>query len=343
VEREEYPLDALPRTLLAAVKEVNAFVQAPMAMAVCSALAALSLAIQAHYDVERAVNLRGPVGLALMAIGDSGERKTTLDGFFTKAIRDYENAQAEIAKPLLKNFRAATAAWEAKHSGIKDKIRQFAKESKQTLNLERDLRALEDEEPEAIKIPSLLHGDVTPEELARCMAKDWPSGGIISSEAGVVLGSHGMGKESAMRNFSLLNQLWDGGEVKIGRKTSESFTVRGARLTIALQVQEATLREFLRESGALARGTGFLARFLIAWPETTQGHRPFTEAPSSWPHLAAFNQRIAAILSQPAPLDENGGLVPVLLTLTTEAKAAWVVFHDAVESKVLSKNNLNNL
>jgi putative DNA primase/helicase len=150
-----------------------------------------------------------------------------------------------------------------------------------------------------------------------------------------------MGKESAMRNFSLLNQLWDGGEVKIGRKTSESFTVRGARLTIALQVQEATLREFLRESGALARGTGFLARFLIAWPETTQGHRPFTEAPSSWPHLAAFNQRIAAILSQPAPLDENGGLVPVLLTLTTEAKAAWVAFHDAVESKLAIGGDLH--
>ncbi len=30
-------------------------------------------------------------------------------------------------------------------------------------------------------------------------------------------------------------------------------------------------------SGALARGTGFLARFLVAWPESTQGHRPYSD------------------------------------------------------------------
>ena len=35
-----------------------------------------------------------------------------------------------------------------------------------------------------------------------------PSGGVISSEAGSVFGSHGMGKESVMRNLAALNQLW---------------------------------------------------------------------------------------------------------------------------------------
>ncbi len=66
---------------------------------------------------------------------------------------------------------------------------------------------------------------------------------------------------------------------------------------MALQVQEATLREFLAKSGALARGTGFLARFLMAWPESTQGYRPFTEAPKSWPHLgAALNAAIGELV-----------------------------------------------
>jgi hypothetical protein len=69
-----------------------------------------------------------------------------------------------------------------------------------------------------------------------------------------------------MRNLSLLNVLWDGGELSIGRRTSESFTVRGARLTVGLQIQEAALRSFFDRSGGLARGTGFLARFLVAWP-----------------------------------------------------------------------------
>ena len=64
-----------------------------------------------------------------------------------------------------------------------------------------------------------------------------------------------------MRNLTLLNVLWDGGTHSVGRRTSECFTVKGARLTVALQVQEPTLREFFARSGTLARGTGFLAGF----------------------------------------------------------------------------------
>ncbi len=128
-----------------------------------------------------------------------------------------------------------------------------------------------------------------------------------------------------MRNLGLLNQLWDGTSLSIDRRSCESFTVCGARLTVALQVQEPTLREFFTRSGALARGTGFLARFLLAWPESTQGQRRCTEAPENWPALAAFHRRIAAILDQPTPIDDDGALTPVLLSLAPKAKAAWVV------------------
>jgi putative DNA primase/helicase len=139
-----------------------------------------------------------------------------------------------------------------------------------------------------------------------------------------------------MRNLAQLNVLWDGGNLPIDRRTSESFTVRGARLTMALQVQEVTLRSFFDRSGGLARGSGFLARFLVAWPESTQGSRPFTEPPANWPALAAFNQSIAAILEQPAPVDENGALNPLLLPLSVDAKTAWVTFHDTIESELAS-------
>jgi hypothetical protein len=56
-----------------------------------------------------------------------------------------------------------------------------------------------------------------------------------------------------------------------------------------LQIQEPTLRSFFDKiSGALARGTGFLARFLVAWPESTQGTRQIHRSPRrtgrTWPH-----------------------------------------------------------
>jgi uncharacterized protein DUF3987 len=103
---------------------------------------------------------------------------------------------------------------------------------------------------------------------------------------------------------------------------------------VALQVQEATLRNFFHRSGGLARGTGFLARFLVAWPESTQGFRPFSEPPMAWPALSVFHRRIPEILANPVPMDEEGVLSPAVLTLAPHAKAAWVTFHDAIEGEL---------
>jgi putative DNA primase/helicase len=340
---EPYPLDALPETIREAVEEVAGFVKAPIPLVASSALAAVSLAIQAHIDVRREEKLEGPTGLFFLTIADSGERKSSCDGYFSRAIREYEAAKAEEAKPLLTNYRSDLAAWEAKQGGLKDKIRQLSKDSKSTGSLEDDLRRLEREKPEQPRFPRLVYADVTPEALAYELSKKWPSAGLMSAEAGLVLGSHGMGKDSVMRNLALMNQLWDGSPLSVDRRSSDSFTVQGARLTVALQIQEPTLKSFFDRSGELARGTGFLARFLVAWPESTQGTRLFSSAPKSWPALERFDKRLGVILSSSFSLTETGGLSPVMLNFSPEAKKAWIDFHDTVETELASGGDLYDI
>ena len=340
IESEPYPLDALPDAIRMAVEEVAAFVKAPLPMVASSALSALSLAIQAHVDAKRAEKLSGPVGLFLLTIAESGERKTTCDHFFLTAIRKYEQEQAELAKPELKKHAAEFAAWAAEREGILGAIRDAGRKGGAVDKLRRDLVELEHLKPKRLRIPRWLYTDATPEALAYCLANEWPSGGVVTAEGGSFFGSHGMGKDSVMRNLSLLNQLWDGISLTIDRRTTESYIVKGARLTMGLQVQAAALREFFDRSGALARGIGFLARFLLAWPESTQGSRPFTEAPANWPHLGAFNRRLGAILEQSVPIDSEGAMTPAMLTLTVEAKKAWVEFHDSIEVELRNGGEL---
>ena len=337
---QQYPLDALPDVVRCAVQEVAGFAKAPIPLIATSALAALSLAIQAHVDVQRADKLHGPCGLFLLAIADSGERKSTCDGFFSKAIRDYEAEQYDAAKSRLTAYKSEHDAWEAQRNGLREKIKALAKASKPHLSQVQELRNVDLSEPKSPRVPRLIYGDVTPEEQAHALAKQWPSGGVISSEAGTVFGSHGMGRESAMRNFALLNQLWDGASLKVDRRSTDSFTVRGARLTMALQVQEPTIRAFFADTKGLARGTGFLARFLVSWPQSTQGTRHFTEAPANWPALATFNSRLTLILNRPAPIDDDGALTPAMLKLSPDAKTAWVAFHNAIESELSTGGEL---
>ncbi len=342
IEPEPYPVDALPPTIRAAVAEVVGFVQAPVAIAAASALSAVSVAAQAAVGVRRTSGLEGPVSLFMLTIADSGERKSTCDGYFTSAIQEYEREAADLARPDIAAHAAALAAWEAKRSGLTGAITQGAKGGKDTREHEERLADLESEKPVPPLVPRLLYGDVTPEALAYGLAMGWPSGGVMSSEAGVVLGGHAMGKDSAMRNLALLNVLWDGGRLPIDRRTGASFVVDGARLSVGLMIQETALRSFFERDGGLSRGTGFLARFLMAQPMSTQGHRLFAEPPAGWPALTAFHRRIAAILREPMPFNE-GRLEPPALDLAPDAKAAWVDFFNAVEVELRDGGDLREI
>jgi putative DNA primase/helicase len=338
-----YPIDTLPDSVRCAVLEVAGFVKAPIPLIAQSALTALSLAIQVHIDVERAEKLTGPCSLFMLAIADSGERKSSCDGYFTKALRDYEAQEKEKAKPLTRAYQTALDAWEAQRSGVKSKITALAKEGQPNEVEIKKLDDLDRNKPKPPRVPRLIYADATPEALASCLATQWPSGGVLSNEAGVVLGGHAMGHESAMRNMALLNQLWDGRLSATDRKTTESLAAMVARLTMGLQVQEDTLRAFFANTKGLARGTGFFARFLISWPTSTQGTRKFTEAPANWPALAAFNNRLTAILNRQAPADDNGALTPTMLKLSPEAKQAWIYCHDAIEKELATGGDLYDL
>ena len=326
-----YPLEALPGEIGAAVREVVAFTKAPVAIPAASALAVVSAAVQGLVDVERGAGLTGPSGLYLLTVADSGERKTTCDGFFTGPVREWERRTAEAKRPDLTRYAADLDAWATKRDGIKQRMRDEAKRNKPTRDTEAAFRQLEAEKPAAPRVPRLLRSDDTPENLAYSLAREWPAAAVVSSEAGVVFGAHGMGRDSAMRNMAFLNVVWDGGEHHVGRRTSESFTVRGARQTMSLQVQEPVVREFVDRPGGLARGSGFLARFLVAWPESTVGSRTFAEA-GEMPALEDYRRRVGELLDMPPAMTAEGALRPEVLKFDPEAKELWVESYNAIEA-----------
>jgi putative DNA primase/helicase len=140
-----------------------------------------------------------------------------------------------------------------------------------------------------------------------------------------------MGYETIMRNLALLNVLWDGGEIAIDRRSKPSFRLRDRRLTFGLMVQPEALRGFLERAGTLPRGSGFIARFLIAWPATTQGSRSYRVAPESMPAVERFGLRVRELLDTPMTTHADGGLQPIELALSPPAHAAWVQEHDRIE------------
>ena len=342
VEAEPYPVDALPEGIRGAVEEVANYIQAPVPLVASCALSSLSLTAQHLVDVRRDEQLRGPVALYFLTIAESGERKSSVDAAFMAPLKAWQRQRAQELKPEVDTYKGAHATWESEREGVRNAIKTAAKKGPIPDNLRRRLDQLQASEPQAPRVPWLFLGDETQESLAWRLHAQWPSAGLVSSEAGVIFGGHAMGADKALGNLSLLNVLWDGGEHSVGRKTSQSFTLRGARLTCGLQVQEAALLGFIERVGPLARGTGFFARFLIARPQSTQGTRIYRE-PGPMPRLQAYCGRLRQMLEPPVPIADDGTLSPTLVCLDADAKRAWIAFQDALELELVEGGELQDI
>jgi len=168
------------------------------------------------------------------------------------------------------------------------------------------------------------------------MANGWPSSSLWSDEAGLVIGGYGMSEESSLRFLALLNRFWDGRIFRRRRATAKSFEVRGRRLTVNLMGQPIVMARLLSASGGAGRGTGFLARFLLAQPESTMGTRLYLPGDLSGHELNAFDDRITELLTQELPTDGSPemALTPTPLHFTQEARAEWIKLHDGVERQL---------
>jgi len=333
IEALPYPLEVLPPLIRDAIAEVEQFIQAPTALIAASALSAVSATVQGLVSVERGASLRGPASLFFLTLAVSGERKSSADKYFTRAIHEWEAQQAEASKPALAAYRAEATEWQCTEEGYKQAIKQSAKGGMPDKYVAEQLKQLELNRPLEPRIPTILRMDDTPEALGVALTR-WPVAAVLSNEAGIIFGAHGMNPESVMRNMAGLNVCWDGGHLRRDRTSTQSINVEGMRLTMGLMVQPDTLQSFLSRQGALARGIGFFARFLVAHPESTQGTRYYREQAPGEPALTAFNARVTQLLNIPALVDAEGRLETTYLTLSPKAKEIWVSFHDEVEEEL---------
>ena len=343
-EPAPYPIAALPKIMRAAVRSYQGFGRQPVELVACSAVSAAALCCQGLADVDRDGNLIGPCSLSFLIIAVSGERKTTVDKRWRRAIRDWQQHERAQREPDIAIAKRQVQIWRHREEGILQKIKRLAgsadrDDKAEFARLEMELKQL-DAEPKVPPEVNLFHEDTTPERLAVSLANGWPSSSLWSDEAGLIVGSHAMSEEVALRFLALLNRLWDGNEFDRERETTTSAHIRGRRFTVSLMLQPHILGNLIAIGAAdagsdgVARGGGALGRFLLAWPRTTIGGRFYKAGDLDSPELKAFDQRLEQLLGVELPVDDDGALQPRQLPLSSEAFEVWRQFHDDVEREL---------
>lgn len=329
---EPYPLHALPAGIHEAVAEAHAYVQCPIALVATSALTALSLVCQGLAQVHRDERLGAPCSLYFLMIGESGERKSAADSLFTAPIRAWERSEAERLDADVKARIADIRAWEKERDGFEAKLKDLAKREEDTSEIKAKLREHEKLKPSPLKVPHVVFSNATIERIETSLAERWPSAGLLTSEGGAVFGGHSFRGDALLQTLASLNERWDGAPIRRERQMAVSARCEVPRLTVGIAIQPGAFETFNTAGKGLARGSGFWARFLMSYPESTQGTRTYRE-PAAMPMLAAFHRQITAMLEQ-TKLDEKDELSLSMIEFSEAGKTAWKQFYAGVESEL---------
>ena len=336
-----YPREALPSGIRAAVDTVQDFTQTPYALAASVAQGALSAAASHVADVQRAPRLQSSTALYLLMIAQSGERKTTLEKIFNKAIIEWQRERKKELEPDIKTKEAEQAAWQAKRAGILARIKAKTKKGEPVTDDEKELEELEAKPVKVPQVPQILHDEINRQTLGLKLAKGHPVSAIMIGEGGAFFGGYGMSKDNLMDFLAFLNKMHSGEAAGSERKTVESYRIERANVTLSIQVQNTVFREFSGRGRDLSQGIGFFARTLFLDPETTIGTRPWRE-PGDWKPVDAFGKRLTELLNMPLLKDADNILAPDILTFDEEGQKAWIAYHNKIEHSMAPANWLGD-
>ena len=186
------------------------------------------------------------------------------------------------------------------------------------------------EQPEIPLLPKLKYEDITAEALSENLARKWPSASIFSDEAGIFLSSPSMQKDNT-KFVALLNRLWDSEPIEIHRKTTQDVLIKHRRFTLNLMMQPLLLQQMLKKQEGINRHSGFLARVLLAYPDSNIGNRFYKIPTNLIQPMQDFQQRIKACLEKTLPLDQSGFKHIPALTFEKSAKAQWIEYFNHIE------------
>ena len=326
----QFPIDALG-PLKDAALAIQSKTQAPIAICAQSVLAAATLAVQAHIDVELPGGGVKPVVNMFVSIAESGERKTSVDKIALAPVREIEALWNREHRQQKADYQNRHAAWKQARGGVK-------KTGMTEVTTALGQFGMEPEEPPH---PMLICSDVTPEALVMHLEKGRPMAGVFTAEGGILVGGAAFSDESRMRTAALLNQLWDGEPIRRLRIGTGTSFLPGKRCCAHIMMQQVVADRLLGDS--MLDGMGMLARMLIVAPESTAGSRLFkADAAQNAPILQAYNRTINALLvKEPETHDIFGReLSPRMLPLDADAKEAWVAFHDQCERAIRPNGEL---
>lgn len=317
---ESYPTKLLTRSFYDAGKEVCDTTQTPNSLVALVLLSSASTVCQRLIDVVLPVagGLMSPVSLYLMFIGESGERRTTVNSMIAAPIYDHDERATAQRTESTSIYKAKRDIWKLKMKRILKTISKFQDDGLDTEQLELGLIEHNKLEPVPPKRREIVHQNMTEAAIYEALEGDGQSISFITDEGQLMLDS------STMRNLGLFNKLWDGPRtLPMHRADNKVVSVHNPRTSMHVMTHYEVVQKYLQKKGDIARGSGTLARFLMAMPPSTKGYREASYNPPTMPYLEKFKSRLGELLELNDKMAGSGVTERSKLRFSDQAAALW--------------------
>lgn len=332
-----FPTHALYNSVRLALEEVRNNLQAPDGLIASSFLTGLSICAAGEIDVLHATGQKTPPVVNFKTIADSGERKTATDKTVLAPIYARDALDAAEYQRALSQYKADIRYWAVVDKSIQRKIVKALDNGKDTEQLRLKLQdhlAAEPRKPERNRI---VYQSITERPLMEALQGADKCIAILSDEGSIVLNG------IATNSLATLNKVWDGPALMTFDRADESIEARNPRATVSFMIQEKVFQNFMGKRGEMARQSGFLARFLVCWPASTQGFRYMSLDEPVWEHLRKFHARMNDLLEATAARRKAGDTSRKLLSFSSEARELWMKVQNTIEPKLQQGGELESV
>jgi hypothetical protein len=321
-----YPIDKFYLLIGEAANEVKMNTQAPDALVAMEFLATMSVAAQALYVVRLPTGQIKPVSLNLCAIAESGERKTGVHNLVSRPLYESDKVRMEKYAADLKRYQQEMHVWKAIDVGLRRELSKQTQQKESTADLCRDLVDHVAKMPEKPRARRLMRQNATERAIMDALEGDGESIGFISDEGEIIV------RGGALSKTGVLNKAWDGAAMlSLDRSDGESVIVRNPRVTTWYMIQPQVLKDFLDRRGEALRSSGHWARYLMGFPESTQGNRYVRSLDMQWSKLQKFHERAQELLDDFGARVDEGLAQPKVLEFSYDAIPRWIGATNQIE------------
>lgn len=313
-----YPLNAFHLAVREGAYEVLENTQAPDALVGMSFIHCLTMACQGLIDVKLPTGQIKAVSQNMLIIAESGERKTTVYSLVLKPFHDADNEAIVMYRSSLEKFKIDDEQWKATSKGITRAISKAISNGESTTVLRELLSELAELKPKKPRLRYFLRQDITDKAIMEALQGDGESIAISIDEGHVYF------KSAASSSFGLLNRIWDSPDsLNLNRADLEFLFAKNPRGSVCIMTQSAPFKGYLEKRGTVARGSGHWARYLVAWPQSTQGYRIVKPGEQVWKYLPKFHGRVSELLEKYRIMIESGKVERETIEFSEEANARW--------------------